>query len=63
VVSQADGRITLQVSKKEAPAITARLLNEIPVADLLVEDPSIEDVIEDVFAQKIEADPDTAVPA
>ncbi len=63
VVSQADGRITLQVSKKEAPAVTARLLNEFPVADLLVEDPSIEDVIEDVFAQKIDAEPETAVPA
>ena len=60
VISQADGRITLQVSKKEAPAITARLLNEYPVADLLVEDPSIEDVIEDVFAQKLEAEPDAA---
>lgn len=60
VVSQADGRITLQVAKKEAPAITARLLNEFPVADLLVEDPSIEDVIEDVFAQKIDAETVTA---
>lgn len=58
VVSQADGRITLQVAKKEAPAITARLLNEFPVADLLVEDPSIEDVIEDVFAQSIEPEPE-----
>ncbi len=63
VVSQEDGRITLQVSKKEAPAITARLLNEFPVSDLLVEDPSIEDVIEDVFSQRIGAETDTAVAA
>ncbi|VAW37919.1 hypothetical protein MNBD_CHLOROFLEXI01-5223, partial [hydrothermal vent metagenome] len=53
---QEDGRITLQVAKEEAPAITAKLLNEFPIADLLVEDPSIEDVIEDVFAQTIETE-------
>ena len=58
VISQADGRITLQVAKKEAPAITAKLLNEFPVADLLVEDPSIEDVIEDVFAQRLMEKPE-----
>jgi ABC-2 type transport system ATP-binding protein len=52
VVNRENGRVTLQVSKEEAPRIASRLLNELAVMDLLVEDPSIEDVIDDVFAQE-----------
>ncbi len=32
------------------PQVTARLLGDLPIADLTVEDPPIEDVIEQVFA-------------
>jgi viologen exporter family transport system ATP-binding protein len=47
----ADGeRITLQVPKGETSQATARLLAEHEVHDLTVEDPPIEDVIEQVFA-------------
>jgi ABC-2 type transport system ATP-binding protein len=47
----ADGeRITLQVPKSETSQATARLLAEHEVSDLTVEDPPIEDVIEQVFA-------------
>jgi ABC-2 type transport system ATP-binding protein len=47
----ADGEtMTLQVPRAETSAATARLLAEHDVHDLTVEDPPIEDVIEQVFA-------------
>jgi ABC-2 type transport system ATP-binding protein len=47
----ADGEtVTLQVPRAETSAATARLLAEHEVHDLTVEDPPIEDVIEQVFA-------------
>jgi len=52
VVSCADGRFTLRVPKAETAHITERLLADLPVIDLLVEDPPIEEVIERVFAQE-----------
>jgi ABC-2 type transport system ATP-binding protein len=52
VVSQEDGRITLRVPKAQTPHVTGRILAELPVLDLTVEDPPIEDVIEQVFAQE-----------
>ena len=36
----------------EAARATARLLADLPVGDLTIEDPAIEDVIEHVFAQE-----------
>ncbi|MFH1185614.1 MAG: ATP-binding cassette domain-containing protein [Chloroflexota bacterium] len=53
VLSAADGRYTLRVPKAETARITERLLADLPVIDLLVEDPPIEEVIERVFAQEI----------
>jgi ABC-2 type transport system ATP-binding protein len=50
VVSRAAGRVTLRVAKADTPRVTGRLLAELPVVDLTVEDPPIEDVIERVFA-------------
>jgi len=44
-------RLTLQVPKAETPAVTARLLAELPVLDLSVEDPPIEEVIGRVFQE------------
>jgi ABC-2 type transport system ATP-binding protein len=46
-----DGRVKLRVPKAETARVTARLLAERDVADLTVEDPPIEDVIELVFAR------------
>ncbi len=53
VVSALDGAVTLRVPKAETARVTGRLLAELPVIDLTVEDPPIEEVIERVFAQEI----------
>lgn len=52
VVSCSDGLITLRVPKAETARVTERLLADLPVIDLLVEDPPIEEVIERIFAQE-----------
>jgi ABC-2 type transport system ATP-binding protein len=44
-------KVELQVPKAETPAVTARLLAELPVVDLSVEDPPIEEVIDRVFQE------------
>jgi ABC-2 type transport system ATP-binding protein len=53
IVSASDGRIELRVPKAETARVTNRLLTELEVEDLTVEDPPIEDVIERVFAQEV----------
>ena len=46
-----DGRkVTLRVARDEVADVTARLLAELPVLDLTIQDPPIEDVIRQVFA-------------
>ena len=45
-------KLVLQVPKAETPAITARLLAELPVLDLSVEDPPIEEVIDRMFQER-----------
>ena len=52
VVASNDGQLTLRVPKTETASVTGRLLAELPVADLTIEDPPIEEVIEHVFAQE-----------
>jgi ABC-2 type transport system ATP-binding protein len=44
-------KLVLRVPKAETPAVTARLLAELPVLDLSVEDPPIEEVIDRVFQE------------
>jgi ABC-2 type transport system ATP-binding protein len=56
VLSCEDGLATLRVPKGETPRVTARLLADLPVIDLTVEDPPIEEVIERVFASSSPAD-------
>jgi ABC-2 type transport system ATP-binding protein len=52
-VLETDGdRVKLRVEKADAPRVAARLLSEQQVADLTIEEPPIEDVIELVFAQE-----------
>jgi ABC-type uncharacterized transport system ATPase subunit len=41
------------VARAEAPSLTARLLNTFPVADLSVEDPPIEAVIDQIYQEGI----------
>jgi ABC-2 type transport system ATP-binding protein len=50
VVSIDGLRATLRVPKADTAKLTARLLADLPVLDLAVEDPPIEEVIERVFA-------------
>jgi ABC-2 type transport system ATP-binding protein len=52
VISCEGGRYTLRVPRDKTAQITGRLLADLPVIDLLVEDPPIEEVIERVFAQE-----------
>jgi ABC-2 type transport system ATP-binding protein len=50
VVSCSEGSFTLRVPKAETARATERILADLPVIDLLVEDPPIEEVIDRVFA-------------
>ena len=49
VIDRSNGNLTLRVSRDETPEITAHLLNTLPVADLAVEDPPIEAVIDQIY--------------
>jgi len=49
LLSVVDGRATLRVPKSSTIEVAARLLAAVPIADLSIADPSIEDVIEQVF--------------
>jgi ABC-2 type transport system ATP-binding protein len=51
VIERENGRLTLRVSRSEAPSLTAHLLNTLPVADLAVEDPPIEAVIDQIYQE------------
>jgi ABC-2 type transport system ATP-binding protein len=51
-VLERDGsRVTLRVPKAESARVAARLLTDLPVADLTIEEPPIEDVIDRVFTE------------
>jgi ABC-2 type transport system ATP-binding protein len=50
VLGREDGKVSLRVGRGRAPDVAGRLLHDLPVADLTIEDPPIEDVIESVFA-------------
>jgi len=52
VVSRDGSRATLRVPKEDTPRVTGRLLADLPIVDLTVEDPPIEDVIERVFNEE-----------
>ena len=52
MLEREDGRVKLRVPKDETARVTARLLAERNVADLTVEDPPIEDVIEPYLLQQ-----------
>ena len=51
VVERDGERVSLRVAKADTPSVTARLLAERDVLDLTIEDPPIEDVIEQVFLE------------
>lgn len=47
-----EGRVTFQVPKVDTASVISRLLADLPVLDFTIEDPSIETIIEQVFAQE-----------
>lgn len=49
LLSMSNGKVSLRVPKTDSAGTVARLLNDLPVADLTVEDPPIEEVIDIVF--------------
>ncbi len=51
VIEDEGGIVRLQVPKSETAAVAGRLLADFAVADLTIEDPPVENVIERVFAQ------------
>ncbi len=51
VIEQENGRLALRVASDQAPALTAHLLNTLPVADLAVEDPPIDAVIDQIYQE------------
>ena len=53
VVSHSEGRILLRVPKLDTAKVAGRLLAALPVSDLTIEDPPIEEVIEQLFAQEV----------
>jgi ABC-2 type transport system ATP-binding protein len=52
VVAWEEGRVQLRVAKAQAASVTARLLADLPIADLTVEDPPIEEVIDHIFVHQ-----------
>ena len=52
VMGREGDRVLLRVTKADTPSITARMLADLPVTDLTVEEPPIDDVIRLVFAQE-----------
>jgi ABC-2 type transport system ATP-binding protein len=52
LVARDGDRVALRIPKAETSRVTAQLLSDMQVDDLTVEDPPIEDVIEQVFTQQ-----------
>lgn len=59
VLERQSRKILLRVPKKSAPSITDRLLQDLPVLDLTIEDPPIEDVISRAFGTRKDDAPET----
>jgi ABC-2 type transport system ATP-binding protein len=49
ILSEEKGSVTLRIGRERTAAITAGLLNTLPVVDLVVEDPPIEAVIDQIY--------------
>ncbi|HOW69194.1 MAG TPA: ATP-binding cassette domain-containing protein [Phycisphaerae bacterium] len=57
VCARKDQKVSIRVPRERAAALAGRLLAELPVRDVTVEDPPIEDVIKMVFARGMEQTP------
>jgi ABC-2 type transport system ATP-binding protein len=55
-------RAELNVARQETSALAARLLTELPIADVTIEDPPIEEIIGEMFAGRAASPVPTEVP-
>jgi ABC-2 type transport system ATP-binding protein len=51
IIERDANHLTLRAAQNEAPALTAHLLQTLPVADLVVQDPPIEAVIDQIYQE------------
>ena len=51
IIERGPDHLTLRAARAKAPAVTAHLLQTLPVADLVVEDPPIEAVIDQIYQE------------
>jgi ABC-2 type transport system ATP-binding protein len=51
ILERENGRLVLRVRRGAAPAVTAHLLQRLPISDLTVEDPPLEAVIDQIYQQ------------
>ena len=63
VVPSDDGRVVVRVPKRDTARATAEILARLPVEDLSVEDPPVDDVIERVFASPNDDEPGAKAPS
>jgi ABC-2 type transport system ATP-binding protein len=52
IIEQEGARLTVRASRNATPAITAQLLNTLPILDLSVEEPAIEAVIDQIYTDQ-----------
>jgi len=52
VVTAADQQAVLHVVRAETGAVAARLLKDLPIRDISIEDPSLEDVVRELFTKR-----------
>jgi ABC-2 type transport system ATP-binding protein len=52
IVEQEGEHMTIRAGRSATPAITAQLLNSLPILDLTVEEPAIEAVIDQIYTDK-----------
>jgi len=53
ITERGSDHLTLRVGRAEAPALTAHLLQTLPVIDLVVQDPPIEAVIDQIYQEGV----------
>jgi ABC-2 type transport system ATP-binding protein len=51
IIARENSHLTLRVDRAAAPQVTSQLLNTLPIADLSVEDPPIEAVIDQIYQE------------
>jgi len=51
VLEQQNSAITLRVPRKQTSTITAKLLNQLPIVDLSVENPPLDAVIDQIYQE------------